>query len=170
MRLRSILLSASALALLAGPAFADNTDDEPVTVTGSVVAPLELAVVGSLDLPDIIAPSTGEADSTLTIAASTTADGTYSSGADPTSLTTDNAATPPTINVTGEDGLAFGVAVGAASGFPTGVSFLPNCAAANGTLSGGADTINCGGTLTVTASAATGNFSLGTFDLTVTYN
>ena len=163
MKLRSLLLGVTTMALLSGQALADNTDDADVTVTGEVVTPISISVAGNMDLPGIVLPSTGSA--TLTI--DTAGVGTYSSGADPTPGASDNTITPPLATVTGADA-TYTILASSATGLPTGITFDPNCGT-TGTISGGPSTFSCGGLLTVPSSASTGTFNAGTFNLTVTY-
>lgn len=62
-------LALAGLALVGiAPALADNTDTKTVTVSGTIVAPLELTVSNNLTMPHLVKPSTGEPATTVSVA------------------------------------------------------------------------------------------------------
>lgn len=65
--MKKFALAFTGLALAGLPALADNTDTKTVTVSGQVVAALELAKVTDMILPRLALPATGENPTTVNL-------------------------------------------------------------------------------------------------------
>lgn len=170
--MKKFLATAALVAFSTTPVLADDNDSAAMGVSGAIVAALELTVT-DMTLPTVVKPAAGEADNSVTIACAAGAAApdskTYGGDSDPGTNVTGDALNGVcgVGSTTGEAGYTFDIVADTVSGFPADTSFLPACEAATGTV--GTD-FACGGTLTVTADAATGAFTGGTFNVTVTYN
>lgn len=170
--MKKLLLSAAATALIASPALADNTDSQTVSVSGTVIAALELEETNGVDLPDVAVPATGEPDTTVSLTCDNTGAETVTYGGQgnpfaagvatatavsPTSAnvvagTGEDEGTCGEIAVTGEANFAYAITSGGTitqSVTATGTTLSnPVCTSASGN-SASAGTITAGGTDTL---------------------
>lgn len=155
------------VSLSAHDARADNTDTDSVGVSGGVISPIEITSVSPIQTGNVIKPSGGEFQTSVSIPANGDPP-IYSGGGDPGS--TPGTSSPGSVNLSGEPLFAYTVACPFfASGSSGTLQFQPVCPL-GGTMTGsGTDSFNIGGTLNVSAAAPTGAFSFD-FDVTVTYN
>jgi hypothetical protein len=193
---RILLITAATLACMT-PALADNTDTETVTVSGTVVAPLELTAT-NLAMPHLVRRgATDAADTSVTLACAA-ADAnntvTYGGNGNPfadgnaagsgTAATSANAAlvgvataavtgTCASLTTTGETNYSFQISFGAITQ-PTGATIsAPTCYVGGTAIVAAAPVVvgaavQCGAT--VTAAATVGNTYTGTIPVTVTYD
>lgn len=65
--MKKFSLGLAGLALLATPALADNTDQQTVTVSGTIVASLDASVTNNLTMPHLVKPNTSEGATGVTV-------------------------------------------------------------------------------------------------------
>lgn len=203
------LAVAFAALLAATPALADNTDTATVTVSGQIVANLEITSTTALTMPHLVARGDGSTDTSVTVQCGANNAGntvSYSGNGSPfaggnTSATagvdanSDNKSivganstgTCAVVTVTGEANYNFNVTTGNVVS-PNDLAGLtlsaPTCSTSAGALitqgagatatavnlGAGTTTIRCGATITAGATSLAGNYTNGSFDVTVTYD
>ena len=157
-----VLAMASAAVLMSAPAFAADANS---TAGADIIAPLQVANTAPLYF-GTIAPSTTASDTVLVSAA-----GAKTCGTNLTCLTNDHTAAG--FDVTGEADQSYtitlpsSVAISNGSGGSMNVNNFSG-SKASGTLTAGTDNFTVGGTLTVAANQASGEYT-GTFAVTVEY-
>lgn len=198
--MRKICLAVAGVALFAAaPALADNTDSKTVTVSGTIVAPLEATVDKNLTMPHLVRPSSGEPNTTVSVACgATNATNTiaYGGNGNPFAAGTASATTAQaganltlvgvtsvaatgecaTVTVAGETGYAFKVTTGTVVNPSAAVTITSAACYSGGTAIGTNSVVLTGGTAAlkcgaaVSATDAAASYSGGSFDVTVTYD
>lgn len=193
------LLLASVVALLASSsAFADNTDQKAMPVSGKIIASLALGTPTAIEMPTLVVPDTGTAASvSIACANDGTVSGiTYTGQGNPYAHGTAAATAPDktnsankalgdidgacgTVAVTGETDYKYQIATAgiAASTDKPEISSIVCRSKTADSITGGViaagETLYCGATVIATTATATGDYALtgaNTGTVTVTYD
>ncbi len=157
-----LLAAASAAVAIASPAFAADANSN---AGADIIAPIQVSNTAPLYF-GTIAPSTSASDTVLVNSA-----GNKTCGSNLTCITADH--TAAAFTVTGEADKSYTVSLPSSVDIDNGAgqSMTVNNftgSKATGTLTSGTDTFSVGGTLTVAANQASGEYN-GTFAVTVEY-
>lgn len=174
-----------ATALVATPVLADNTDSAKVTVTGAVVAALEITSTSDVEMPDLVAAG-GDAPTTVTVSCDSAGVATISYGPNSSPDESDpgngnngnNSADCGVVQVSGEADFTYSIAATGADAAETladDVTLIDQVCTSTEDLTNkgliganGTDTLYCGGTVE-SAGANTGSYELA-MTVTVTYD
>lgn len=170
-RLIKIALGAAAVAALASPAFAQDTNTASASGAATIVQAITVHKDSDLDFGKIARPNSGT--NTITVAA---ADGTRSkSGGGNATLMSGTTPTRATYTVSGLASTNFTITPDASfqlakSGGSTPLTVTLTASSGSGTLNGsGSATFGVGGSFTLASTTETGDYT-GSFNVTVAYN
>jgi hypothetical protein len=160
MRLSSTLLALAAVLAMTSTAQAATTSG---TANATVIAPLAITAVDSMEFGNITPPSSGSGTVASSVDAPTGGVGQFGTRRDGTFTVTGDSSL--TYNTTGSDTLLSLIGPGGNTLDGT----LTLTSASGGSLAGGPDTLSAKGVLNVTSTKPAGAYN-GSYNVTVNYN